>query len=495
MVAPAAVPRRWHLARTANDAVTSAIVVGSGPNGLAAAVHLARAGVEVSVLEAADTIGGGTRSAEMIVPGLVHDQCSAVHPVAAASPFLRGLDLETLGLSWRAPIVDCAHPLDDGSAGVLYRSIDRTAEGLGDDGARWRRLFSTLTTDLDDSFTDITQPLLRVPRHPVLTARFGAAAMTPATVLGRLWRGEPARALWAGVAAHAFYRLDRPMTSAVGLMILAAGHAHGWVVAKGGSQAIADALGADLTAHGGQVETGIRVESAAELPPTDLLLLDVSPSVAADILGDRLPHRVARAYRRFRHGPGAFKVNFAIEGDVPWRASAARDAGTVHLGGGSAEVIANELAVHRGQMPDRPFVLVGQQYRADPGRSVGNVHPLWTYAHVPHGYAGDATDAIIAQIERFAPGFAERVVGTAVRSTTEMSVYNTNYVGGDILGGASSPVQLMFRPRFARDPYFTGVPGTYLCSASTPPGAGAHGLCGLNAASRALAALRTARPA
>ena len=447
------------------------------------------------MLEAAETIGGGTRSAEMIVPGLVHDQCSAVHPVAAASPFLRSLDLERLGLRWRAPLVDCAHPLDDGSASLLYQSIDDTADGLGRDGARWRGLFGALTSDLDSLFEDITQPLLRLPRHPVLTARFGAAAMTPATVMGRLWRDEPARALWAGVAAHAFWRLDRAMTSAVGLMILAAGHQYGWVVAEGGSQAIANALVAELTAHGGRIETGVRVRSAADLPPTDLLLLDVSPLIAAGILGDRLPPRVARAYRRFHHGPGAFKVDFAIEGDVPWRAPAAADAGTVHLGGDAAEVIASELAVHRGQMPERPFVLVGQQYRADPGRSVGNVNPLWTYAHVPHGYTGDATAAIVAQIERFAPGFSEQVVGTAVRSTTEMSVYNPNFIGGDILGGASSPLQLLFRPRLARDPYFTGIPGTYLCSASTPPGAGAHGLCGVNAATRALAALGTPRSA
>ena len=282
------------------------------------------------------------------------------------------------------------------------------------------------------------------------------------------------------------------MTSAVGLLILATGHVHGWVVAQGGSQAIADALAAELAAHGGRVETGVRVRSSAELPPTDLLLLDVSPAAAADILGDRLPARVARAYRRFRHGPAAFKVDFAVDGDVPWRAAAAADAGTVHLGGSAAEVFACELATHRGRMPERPFVLVGQQYRADPSRSAGTIHPLWSYAHVPHGYTGDATEAIVAQIERFAPGFRERIVGTAVRSTTEMAAHNPNHVGGDILGGASSPLQLLFRPRAAADPYFTGIAGTYLCSASTPPGAGAHGMCGANAATRALASLNIA---
>ncbi|WP_420638610.1 phytoene desaturase family protein [Candidatus Poriferisocius sp.] len=469
--------------------MTSAIVVGSGPNGLAAAVVLARAGVEVTVLEAADTVGGGLRSGELTVPGLVHDHCSAFHPVAAASPFLRGLDLESLGLAWCAPAVDCAHPLDDGSAGVLYRSIGDTAAGLGADGGRWRRLFGALTTDLDELLADITQPVLRVPRHPVLTGRFGVLAMTPATWLGRLWRGPAAKALWAGVAAHALHRLDRPMTSAVGLMILAAGHQHGWVVARGGSQAIADALVADVVAHGGRVETGRRVRSAGELGPHDLLMLDVSPSIAADILGDRLPPRVARAYRGFRHGPGAFKVDFAVEQGVPWRSAPAQQAGTVHLGGDLREVVSVEHEVHHGRMPDRPFVLVGQQYLADPSRSVGDVHPVWAYAHVPHGYTGDATEAIMAQIERFAPGLRERVVAMAVRSTTDMSTHNANYVGGDILGGASTPRQLFFRPRFGPNPYFTGVPGAYLCSASTPPGAGAHGMGGANAATRALAAL------
>jgi phytoene dehydrogenase-like protein len=450
---------------------------------------LARAGLDVTVLEARDTIGGGARSSEMIVPGLLHDHCSAVHPIAAASPFLAGLALAEPGITWLQPAVDCVHPLDDGSAGVLYRSIDRTAEEMGVDGWRWRRMFGSASARFGDLFGDISQPVLRIPGHPLRLAGFGARAMLPATAVGRLWKTDAARALWAGVAAHAFARLDRPMTSAVGLTLIAAAHAEGWVVAEGGSQSIVDALAADIRRNGGSIETGVDVTSADDLPASDVLMLDVSPSIAAAILGDRLPARVARSYRRFRHGPGAFKVDFAVEGGVPWTAHAARDAGTVHLGGDVEEVVAGERAVHRGDMPERPFVLVGQQYLADPARSVGNVHPLWTYAHVPHAYAGDATEAIVAQIERFAPGFRERIVGTAVRSTTDMSSYNPNYVGGDIIGGASSMSQLLFRPRLAVDPYFTGVPGTYLCSASTPPGAGAHGMCGANAAGRALARL------
>lgn len=469
-------------------------MVGSGPNGLAAAARLARAGLEVTVLEASDSIGGGTRSSEMILPGLLHDHCSAFHPIAAASPFLTTLGLQTHGLRWLHPVVDCAHPMDDGSAGVFYRSIDQTADGLGRDGRRWRQIFEPLLRRFADVLEDATQPVLRIPQHPVPLARFGVTAMLPATTLARVWKTDQAKALWAGVAAHAFYPLDRPFTSAVGLMLLLSGHAEGWPVAEGGSQAIANALAADICAHGGVIETNHRVSSSGDLPPSDVLMLDVSPSAAADLLGSRLPARIARAYLSYKHGPGVFKVDFAIEDGVPWTAQAARRAGTVHLGGGIAEIVANEDAVLRGSMPDRPFVLVGQQYLADPSRSVGNVHPVWSYAHVPAGYTGDATAAIIDQIERFAPGFSQRIVGTAVRSTTDMSLHNANYVGGDIIGGASSPSQLLFRPRFTRDPYFTGVPGAYLCSASTPPGAGAHGMCGANAAARALTELGAALP-
>ena len=471
--------------------MTTAIVVGSGPNGLSAAARLARAGVSVTVLEGSATIGGGTRSSEAIVPGLLHDHCSAAHPLALASPLFKELDLP--GITWRSAAVDCAHPLDDGTAGAFFRSFDRTEEALGADGRRWRQVFEPIATRFDDLFDDVSQPILRVPRHPVTLARLGIRAALPATVLARLWSTPQARAVWSGVAAHAFWRLDRPLTSAIGVTLTAAAHAHGWVVAEGGSQSIANALVADITAHGGTISTGVTVTSVGELPPHDLLMLDVSPSIALQILGDRLPAGVARAYRRFMHGPGAFKVDFAVEGGVPWTAEHARGAGTVHLGGTFEEVVAAELAVHRGQMPERPFVLVGQQYLADPSRSVGNVHPVWTYAHVPHGYTGDATEAIITQIERFAPGFRERVVGTAVRSATEMAVYNPNYVGGDIIGGAASLRQTLFRPRVTPHPYDTGVPGVYLCSASTPPGAGAHGMCGANAAARALAQHPTTR--
>ncbi|WP_105970078.1 phytoene desaturase family protein [Streptomyces geranii] len=470
--------------------MSTAIVVGSGPNGLAAAVFLAREGVEVTVLEAADTIGGGTRTSEL-TPGLLHDHCSATHPMAVGSPFLRGLDLARHGLRWCLPEIDCAHPLDSGAAGVLHRSVAETADGLGErDGRRWRRVFGPLAEGYDALAEDIMRPLTQLPRHPLRLAAFGPQALLPADAVARLWRSETARALFAGVAAHAFRPFHRPASAAVGLTIIAAGHRHGWPVAAGGSRAIGDALAALLTEFGGRIETGVRVRSPADLPPADAVLFDLAPRAVADILGDRLPGRVARAYRRYRHGPGAFKVDFAVQGGVPWTNEAARRAGTVHLGGRYEEVAAAERAVHAGRLPERPFVLVGQQYLADPLRSKGDVHPVWTYAHVPHGYDGDATEAVVAQIERFAPGFRERVLDLAVRSPAGFASYNPNYVGGDVVAGANTARQLVLRPRAALDPYSTGVPGMYICSAATPPGAGAHGMCGANAAASALRRLR-----
>jgi phytoene dehydrogenase-like protein len=466
--------------------VSTAVVVGAGPNGLAAAVRLAQAGLQVTVLEAADEIGGGTRSSNAILPGLLHDHCSAIHPMAVGSQFLDGLGLDRYGVSWRLPEIDCVHPLDGGRAGVLYRSVDATADGLGADHARWRRLFGRTSERFDALSEDIMRPLLRVPRHPLTLARFGAPTALPASMLAKWFRTAQAQALFGGVAAHGFRPLHYPMTSAIGLGIVTAGHRHGWPVAAGGSQSITNALAAVLADLGGKIETGTRIEAASQLPPSDVVMFDLAPVAVADILGDRLPGRVQRAYRRFRQGPGAFKVDFAVEGGVPWTNVAARRAGTVHVVGTFTELAATERDIHAGRMPERPFVLVGQQYLADPQRSVGNVHPVWTYAHVPNGYSGDATAAIVNQIERFAPGFRERIVGQTVRTTKQLSLYNPNYVGGDIMTGSKDIRQLAFGPRITLSPYRIGLRGMYICSAATPPGPGAHGMCGANAAETAL---------
>lgn len=466
--------------------MTDAVVVGAGPNGLAAAVTLALRGVHVTVYEAADTIGGGTRTTERLAPGLLHDDCSAVHPMGVASPFFRSLDLSAHGLEWCYPEIDLAHPLDDAVAGVFVRSLEQTAGRLGPDGRAWSRLFGPIADRFDDIAAEVLRPMAHVPRHPITLAHFGIGALAPATLTARRWRTDQARALFAGVAAHAYYPLTRPTTAAAGLLMLGAGHRYGWPVAKGGSRAIADALASLLRAHGGRIETGRRVRSLGELPRADVTMLDLSPTGVADLAGDRLPGRVARAYRRYRYGPAAFKLDLAVEGGVPWRDPACRRAGTVHVGGTLEEITANERDVHVGRMPERPFVLVGQQYLADPSRSSGDVHPVWAYAHVPHGYTGDATEAILRQLERFAPGVRERIVGMFTRSAVEMPRYNPNYVGGDIASGANDPVQMLSRPRIALDPYATGIPGVYICSASTPPGGGVHGMGGHNAALSAL---------
>jgi phytoene dehydrogenase-like protein len=464
----------------------SAVVVGSGPNGLAAAVTLAREGVAVTVLEAADTIGGGTRTSDLTGDGLLHDHCSAVHPLAIGSPFFAQVDLGRYGLRWRWPEIDLAHPLDDGTAGVLLRSVAATAELLGTDGRRWRQLFGSISAALDQILEDVMRPMAHVPAHPLRLARFGLPSLAPAASIARLFHTPQAKALFGGAAAHAFHPLERPTTGAIGFMLLAAGHRYGWGVAEGGSRSITDALAKVLAEHGGTVETGIRVRSLADIPPADAVLLDLSPTAVADVAGDRLPPRVVRAYRRWRYGPGAFKVDLAVEGGIPWTNEHCRRAGTVHLGGPWGELASAERDINRGRMPERPFVLVGQQYLADPSRSVGDRHPVWSYAHVPHGYDGDATEAILARFEHFAPGTRERIVAISTRSTTAMEAYNANYVGGDIATGANTARQVLIRPRLALDPYRTGIPGVYICSAATPPGAGAHGMCGYNAARSAL---------
>ena len=466
--------------------MTRAVVVGSGPNGLAAALVLAAAGLEVTVLEAADTPGGGTRSVEATAPGLLHDECSGLHPLALDTPFSRAFDLGAVGLTWSWPEVQYAHPLAGDTGSAAWRSVEVTAGALGRDESSYRRQFGPLVQRFADISEDFLQPMLHVPKHPLAMARFGGYSALPASVLARRFRTPEARALFAGVAAHAFRPLTAPMSSAIGVALAAAAHHHGWPVAVGGSRAISDAVMTLLVKHGGKVETGVRVTSYDDLGEADVVLLDTSPRAAADILGDRMPSRVSRAYRRYRHGPGAFQVAFAVEGGIPWTYQPARAAGTVHVGGTLEEIDVAEKAVWAGRMPGAPFVLVAQQSVADPGRARGALHPVDAYAHVPAGFEGDATEAITSQIERFAPGFRDRVTHATSRSTQAISATNANYVGGDIVTGANTARQLVFRPRVALDPYATGVPGAYLCSAATPPGAGAHGMAGWHAAHSAL---------
>ncbi|HEU4513606.1 MAG TPA: NAD(P)/FAD-dependent oxidoreductase [Nocardioidaceae bacterium] len=466
--------------------MTNAVVVGSGPNGLAAALTLAAEGVDVRVLEAADTIGGGTRTSELTLPGLLHDECSGFHPLAVDTPFSRRFDLASQGLRWLWPEVQYAHPLDGGRGAAVRRSVEDTAAGLGEDGRAWQRIFGGLTERFDDITEDFLRPMLHVPAHPIKLARFGALSLAPATLLARAWSSDEARGLFAGVAAHALRPFGSPVSSAIGVALGTAAHRYGWPVAEGGSASIAAAITAMLEELGGKVETGVMVHSLDELGSPDVVMLDVAPGAAARIVGDAMPRRVSRALTRYRHGPGTFKVELAVQGGVPWTHEESRLAGTVHVGGTFEEIAAAEAAVNRGQMPERPFVLVGQQFLADPSRAQDGVVPVYAYAHVPAGYTGDATAAIEAQIERFAPGFRDRILARHVRSAVQMEEHNPNYVGGDVVTGSNDALQLVFRPRPAIDPYTLGVPGVYLCSAATPPGAGAHGMSGYNAARSAL---------
>lgn len=475
--------------------MSSAVVVGSGPNGLAAALTLAAEGIDVLVLESAETLGGGTRSSELTLPGLIHDECSAAHPLAIDTPFSRRFDLAAHGLTWRWPDIQYAHPLDGGTGAAAYRSVDETAAALGKDGRRWRSLFGALAERFDDITADFMRPVIHVPEHPIKLARFGALSAMPAAMLARWWSTSEARALFAGVAAHAFRPFASPMSSAIGVALGTAAHRYGWPVAEGGSAAISGSMISLVEELGGKLETGVRVTSLDELGSPDIVMLDVAPAAAARIAGDRMPRRVSRALCRYRHGPGTFKVDFAVADGVPWTHEESRHAGTVHLGGDYRQIAAAEKLTSNGQMPERPYVLVCQQYLADPTRSNGDVHPLYAYAHVPAGYTGDASARIEREIERFAPGFRDRILAKHVRTVAQMEAHNVNYVGGDVVTGANDPRQLIFRPRAALDPYSTGIPGVFLCSAATPPGAGAHGMCGYNAARSALRRIAPDRPA
>ncbi|MDI6022564.1 NAD(P)/FAD-dependent oxidoreductase [Leucobacter sp. UT-8R-CII-1-4] len=466
--------------------MTTAIVVGSGPNGLAAATVLARSGVEVTVLEASEHLGGGARSVETPIEGLLQDHCAAVHPMAPGSAYLQSLDLGAMGIEWGYAPYDAAHPLDDGDVALLSTSVTETAESLGPDGRRWAAMFGSPSKNFDKLAPGIMAPMLRVPKHPLLLARFGMVAGPPPALVAKMFRDERARALFMGVAAHAMQPLTLPLVTGIGAGIIAAGHSVGWPVVKGGTGKFTEAVIALLRDLGVRFETGHRVSRLHELPRHDLLILDVHPHAAASILAGHQPSRARRAYQKFKPGPAAFKVDLAIEGGIPWRNPETALAGTVHLGGSAAEIIAAEREVSAGRMPQRPFVLVGQQYVADPARALGSIVPVYAYAHVPNGFAGDASEQVIAQIERFAPGVRERIVATSSRSVAQAEAENANFVGGDILTGAKSPLQFLLGPRITAQPYDTGVPGVYLCSAATPPGPGIHGMGGYNAAHRAL---------
>ena len=469
--------------------MTDAVVVGAGPNGLSAAVTLARAGYSVVVLEASDTAGGGCRSEALTLPGFVHDVCAAIHPLGAASPVFSALPLREHGLEWLHPEAPAAHPLPDGRVGVLERSLAATADGLGADGRAWRRLVGPLVRRWDELTSAILAPLLRPPRHPVVLTRFGLRALWPAKALAaRAFDGDEARGLFAGLSAHAILDLRAPLTSSFGLTFAASGHAAGWPAVKGGSQRLTDALVSYLRSLGGELETGRRVASLADLPRTGTVLFDLTPRQVASIAGDRLDRRAGRRLRRFRYGPGSFKIDYALDGPVPWKAEECGRAGSVHVGGTLEEVAAAEREVAQGRHPERPFVLTSQPTRFDPTPAPEGRHTFWAYCHVPPGSTVDMTQAIEDQLERFAPGFRDRVLARHTMSPADLERHNANNVGGDVAGGSHGGLQLVARPRLALDPYRLPIEGldAYLCSASTPPGAGVHGMCGWWAAKSAL---------
>jgi phytoene dehydrogenase-like protein len=463
------------------------VIVGSGPNGLVAAVTLARAGKRVLVREAEDTVGGGTRSAELTLPGFVHDVCSSIHPFVPGSPVLRTLPLEQHGLELVQPDAPLAHPLDDGTAVVLERSVEKTAAGLGEDGDAYRRLVEPVVSDWPKLEAAVLGRLGAVPSHPLAAARFAAHALRSATGLAsQRFRGHRARALLAGCAAHSIVPLERSPTAGFGLVLLVSGHLFGWPFPRGGSQHIADALVSLLRELGGEVETSAPVDSLDDLPRSRSVFCDVAPRELVRIAGGRLPRDYVRRLSHFRHGPGAFKVDYALNGPIPWAAAECARAGTVHLGGTLAEIAESERAPWRERVAERPFVLLAQHSLFDATRAPNGRHTAWAYAHVPHGSRLDVTERIEAQIERFAPGFRERVLARSVLPPSALEARNRNLVGGDLNGGAATLWRLASRPVTKLNPYATPARGVYLCSASTPPGGGVHGMCGYLAARSAL---------
>ncbi|WP_213815013.1 NAD(P)/FAD-dependent oxidoreductase [Glaciihabitans sp. dw_435] len=462
-----------------------AIVVGSGPNGMAAAVTLARAGLSVTVYERASAIGGGARTAELTLPGFLHDVCSAVHPMALASPFFRAF-----GLSDRVPMVvpelSYAQPLDGGRSGLAYRDIDRTAAELGVDGPAWKRLFGPLAARANDLAESTGSTMLRVPEHPILLARFGLRMLEQGSPdWNTRFREDLAPALFTGVLAHAIRRLPSLSSAAAGLVLATHAHAKGWPIPVGGSQSIITAMADDLIAHGGRIETDASIETLAQLPSSRAVLLDTTPRAFLAMAGAAVPARYARTMKRFHYGSAVAKVDFALSGPVPWTDPRLAETATLHVGGTRAEVAAGEREVAAGRHPESPYVLVSQPSAFDSTRAPEGKHVLWAYTHVPRNSTVDRTEAMIRQIERFAPGFRDLILASASRTSVDVARYNPNYIGGDIASGDTDLVQLLRRPTFI-DPWKTAVPGVYLASSSTAPGPGVHGLAGWNAAKSAL---------
>ncbi|GAA3234998.1 NAD(P)/FAD-dependent oxidoreductase [Pseudonocardia petroleophila] len=462
-----------------------AVVVGSGPNGLVGALRLAEAGARVLLVEANDRLGGGLRTEELTLPGFHHDVCATVVPLALASPAFRALSLD---VGYRHPPVPAAHPLDGRDAALVLRSEGATAAGFGRDGAAWRASMGATARAGFPLVDTLLAPLDLPPTAPLAAVRYGALGALPATVTGRIFRDEPARAAFGGMAAHAILDLASPVTAGYGMLLGALAHSVGWPVVRGGTQALADALARRLRGRGAEIVTGCRVGDLGELPDAPITLLDLTPRQLLAVAGDRLPAGYRRRLERYRYGPGVFKVDYALDGPVPWTDPAVAAAGTVHLGGTFAEVAAAERAVARGRNPERPFVLGVQACVADPSRAPEGRHTFWAYCHVPHGCEEDRTAAIEAQIERFAPGFGDRVLARHVMGPAALEAHNANEVGGDINGGSGDWRQFVSRPVLARSPWRTPLPGVYLCSSSTPPGGGVHGMGGWTAAGQALGA-------
>ena len=462
-----------------------AVVIGSGPNGLSAAITLQQAGLSVLLVEGKDTIGGGLRTAELTLPGFLHDVCSAIHPMAAISPFLSSLPLAQHGLQLIYPEVAAAHPLDDGSAAVLKKSLEETALSLGSDADTYLRLMRPVVAGFSSLVPDILGPL-RFPKHPLVMARFGLDALTSAMHLAKRFHTPQARGLWAGMAAHAIQPLSNLTSSAIGLVLLASAHAQGWPVPKGGSVAIANALASYFIAIGGKIETGTYIRTLSQLPAARALIFDVTPRQLLEIARDRFSAFYKWQLQRYRYGMGVFKIDWALDGPIPFTAPACRQAGTVHLGNTLEEIAADELASYRGLHPKKPFVLLAQQSLFDTSRAPEGKHTAWAYCHVPHGSKADMTTIIENQVERVAPGFKKIILAKHTMNTAQIEAYNPNYIGGDINGGIIDIGQLYTRPALRWSPYKTSAKGIYICSSSTPPGGGVHGMCGYHAAKKAL---------